>query len=199
MRVASYLGPVLGLSLALLPACRQQAPAPVVAPAGITGQLLAFDQQAAAQPLSPANVTVTVLGLVPAVTATTNADGEFALPQLPAGTYSLCFSRPGLSSFYLRGIAHPDPEQPTALPERYSLYAEPTVRATDLRATTTTGTVTFDLTLRNPQPLDVFRYALYVSDSPTLSFATARRLVQGGTGGLPAATTYPISRTFSRA
>ncbi len=199
MRLAAYFVFALGLSLGLLPACRQDAPAPIPSPAGITGQVLAFDQQATAQPLSAANVTVTVLGLTPTVATTTNAAGEFALPQLPAGTYDLSFSRPGLSSFYLRGIRHPDAAQPTPLPERYSLYTEPNVQATDLRATTAAGTVTFDLTLRNPQPVDVLRYALYVSDSPTLSFATARRLSQGGAGGLPLAATYPISLAFSRA
>lgn len=201
MKYAAYFVSALGLSLGLLPACRQQAPAPapLALPASITGQVLAFDQQPAAQPLSPANVTVTVLNLAPAVTATTNAAGEFALPHLPAGTYSLCFSRPGLSSFYLRGIVHPDPAQPTPLPERYTLYAEPDVRATALHATTAAGTVSLDMTLRSPQPTTVFRYALYLSDSPTVSFATAPLLQQGGAGSLDPGTTQRVDLTFSRA
>lgn len=198
MNYTPCLVAALGLSLALLPACRRDVPAPPAPPAGITGQVLAFDQQAEAQPLSPANVTVTVLDLTPAVTATTNAAGEFALPQLPAGTYSLRFSRPGLSSFYLRGIAHPDPAQPTPLPERYTLFAEPEVQATDLRATAAAGVVRFDLDLRSPQPTTVFRYALYLSDSPTVSFATAPLLQQGGAGSLTPSTTHRLDLTVSR-
>lgn len=198
MRLAAYFIFALGLGLGVLPACRQDAPVPTSSPAGITGQVLAFDQQATAQPLSAADVTVTVLGLTPAVITTTNAAGDFALPQLPAGTYDLRFSRPGLSSFYLRGIRHPDPAQPTTLPERYLLYAEPDVQATDLRATTTAGTVTFDLALRNPQPTIVFRYALYLSDSPTVSFATAPLVQQGGAGSLTPSTTQRVDLTFSR-
>lgn len=198
MRLAAYFVFALGLSLGVLPACRQDAPAPTTSPAGITGQVLAFDQQATAQPLSAADITVTVLDLTPTVTTTTNAAGEFALPQLPAGTYNLRFSRPGLSSFYLRGIRHPDAAQPTPLPERYLLYAEPDVQATALRATTTAGTISLDMTLRSPQPTIVFRYALYLSDSPTVSFATAPLLQQGGAGSLAPGTVQHIDLTFSR-
>lgn len=201
MKRFAYLVSALGLSLAGLPACRQTAPAPTPATpaAGITGQVQAFDQQSPTQLVPAANITVTVLDVTPAVAATTDAAGEFTLPHLPAGTYGLRFSRPGLSTFYLRGIAHPDPAQPTQLPERYALYAEPEVQATDLRAATAAGTVALDLTLRNPQPTNVLRFTLYVSDSPTLSFATALRLQQGGIGSLTPATTYSVDLTFSRA
>ena len=60
-------------------------------------------------------VTVTLDGVSPAATATTNADGRYEFAALRTGTYNLTFTRAGLTTVRRLGVAHVGGDQPTFL------------------------------------------------------------------------------------
>ena len=60
-------------------------------------------------------VTVTLDGVSPAATATTNADGRYEFAALRTGTYNLTFTRAGVVTIRRLGVAHVGGDQPTFL------------------------------------------------------------------------------------
>lgn len=122
--------------LAPLNGCGQknQDPTPTT---GVAGTVTVIDQNRKTQ--LRGGVTVTKLNTNLLLTATTNDAGEFIIGAAPTGTYSLVFTKPGLSTFLFRSVAHPQVEVITRLPETYSLVQEPTIWATGLQATSITA------------------------------------------------------------
>ncbi|AMJ64643.1 carboxypeptidase-like regulatory domain-containing protein [Hymenobacter sp. PAMC 26628] len=198
---------LLGLcwALALLSGCgkKNQDPTPTT---GIAGTVTVIDQNRKAQPRE--GVTVTVLNTNPVLTAITNDAGEFIISAVPAGTYSLVFTKSGLSTFLLRSVAHPQVEVITRLPETYSLVQEPTIRATGLQATSimaTTGgggavpAINFRTTLTTPLPDINHDYVLYFGTTPDVSYLTATSALHIFTGGSQATAVSASTWTMSRA
>ena len=179
--------------LTLLSGCGKKDPAPVPT-TGIAGTVRVIDQTN--KVLSKEGVTVTVLNSTPALTATTTETGTFTIGAVPAGTHTLVFSRPSLSTFCLRGVAHPQSTALTRLPATYSLRQEPVIRATGLQATfvpatggITTAFVRFETALTTPQPSLHHNYVLYFGTTPAVSFLTSTGTITiNSTGSDPAAT-----------
>ncbi|WP_345127144.1 carboxypeptidase-like regulatory domain-containing protein [Hymenobacter antarcticus] len=196
---------LLGLcwALVLLNGCGKKTrdPAPTT---GIAGTVKVTDQSTRVLPKN--GVTVTVLNTSPLLTATTNAAGEFIIGAVPAGTYTLEFTKAGLSTFVLRSVAHPQAEVLTQLPETYTLVLEPTIRATDLQATNIMATaggatvpaVRFLTTRTTPQPEFDHSYVLYFGTQPDVSYRTAPGFLILYSGGSQTAAVRTSSWTLDR-
>ncbi|QNP54287.1 carboxypeptidase-like regulatory domain-containing protein [Hymenobacter qilianensis] len=188
--------------LALLSGCGQKDPDPVP-PTGIAGTVTVRNQLGTGLPKG--GVTVTVFPTSPLLTAKTNEAGAFALGSVPAGTYTLVFSRPGLSTFVLRGVAHPQSNGLTRLPETYALLQEPELRATSLRATNSPAGagglpfVTFATGRTSPQPTSNGSYVLYFSTTPDVSFLTATSAIILVSSASSATTTHSSTWSLDRA
>jgi hypothetical protein len=191
-------------ALALLNGCSKKSsdPEPTT---GIAGMVKVTDQNTRA--LARGGVTVTVLGTTPLLTATTNDAGEFVVGPVPAGTYSLLFTKTGLSTFVLRSVAHPQAEVLTQLPETYTLVQEPTIRATGLQATNTTAfasggvtvpAVRFLTTRTTLQPEFNHDYVLYFGTMPDVSYRTATGFIILYSGGSQSAAVSTSSWTMAR-
>ncbi|WP_161599445.1 carboxypeptidase-like regulatory domain-containing protein [Hymenobacter nivis] len=191
-------------AVALLSGCgkKNQDPAPTT---GIAGTVQVLDQNS--KGISKDGVTVTVLNTTPVLTATTNDAGEFIIGAVPAGTYTLVFAKPGLSTFVLIGAAHPQAEVITRLPETYTLVQEPTVRASALQATNLTArtggggpvqAVEFKTTVTTPQPELRHSYVLYFGTTPDVSYLTATGSIALYSGSSQASTAYLSTWTMSR-
>lgn len=147
-------------------------PAGPAGPSGqnLTGNLFGFvnpvDEYGNALPKS--GVTVTLDGVTPAATATTNADGRYEFASLRNGTYNLSFSRTSLSSFRRLGVGHVGGDQPTFLGTT-TLSASST---TAFGSVSVAGQTNTDVTLRVPlsnvgAPTGTFnRFAIFASANP---------------------------------
>lgn len=140
-------------------------------PAGpnLTGALVGFvnpvDQYG--DLLAKSGVTVTLDGVTPALTTTTNADGRYEFANVRNGTYNFTFSRTGLASTRRIGVGHIGGDQPTFLGT--SFVSEP--------STTVVGNVSVDR-IRNDIELDIpfsnsgapedafLDFVVYASSSP---------------------------------
>ena len=186
--------------LALLSGCGKKDPDPAPT-TGLAGTVSVQSQQGGALPKG--GVTVTVADVTPALTATTREDGAFALGSVPAGTHTLVFSRPGLSTFVLRGAAHPSATALTRLPETYRLLQEPPLRATSLAATAFTSSggaagITFRTVRTSPQPSENSSYVLFFSTTPDVSLLTAPSFLTVFGSTMPAATTTSSTWSMDR-
>ena len=114
-------------------------------------------------------ILVTVEGVTPAITATTDVNGRYEFPNLRAGTYNLVYSRSDLST-NRRIIAHIGGDQPTFAFTTTVTQASST-RISDLTATTTSTSIDLLLGLFNQNiPVGgVYRYAVYISSNPTIT------------------------------
>ena len=180
--------------------CGKKDPDPAP-PTGLTGTVSVTSQQGVAQPKG--GVTVTVLDVTPALTATTTEAGTFALGAVPAGTHALAFSRPGLSTFVLRGVAHPTATALTRLPDTYRLLQEPTLRVTSLVATAYTSSggapgINFRTVRTSPQPSGNSSYVLFFGTTPDVSLLTATSFLTLFGSATPAATTSSSSWSMER-
>ena len=140
-------------------------------------------------------ITVTLDGVTPAATATTNADGRYEFVGVRNGTYNMTFSRAGLATFRRLGIAHVGGDQPTFL-------GTTTIAA---NSTTSLGTVTSFIQPNNNVALSIpftnagapagsnFRFVAYLSASSGTTAANGIPLV------LPPATNSPLNVGIPRA
>ena len=165
----------------------------------LTGTLYGFvapvDEYGFALPKS--GVTVTLEGVTPAATATTNADGRYEFANLRNGTYNLSYSRTGLSTARRLGVGHVGGDQPTFLGTN-SLSAPSTTTLGNLSVgvSTASALVTFTVPFSNPGGLasgNFSRLAFYASSSPGTTSANGTLLTLYSTN------TSPLTATFNKA
>ncbi|MGY3087994.1 hypothetical protein ACVWYF_001027 [Hymenobacter sp. UYAg731] len=128
--------------------------------------------------LTKSGVTVTLEGVTPAATATTNADGRYEFTNLRNGTYNLSFSRTGLATVRRLGVAHVGGDQPTFLGTN-SISAPSTTTLGNLSVSGQSATsVTLNIPYTNPgTPSGLFtRLAIYASSSPGVTAANGSLL-----------------------
>ena len=185
------------LGLLLLGSCDKNTAEPMPT-TGITGMITVTDENR--QALAREGVTVTLLNANPVQTATTNKAGSFTIGSVPAGTYTLLFSRPGLSEFLLRGVAHAQSEALTKLPETYPLIKESAIRATNLRADVAASgsAVTFFTSVSSPQPTDRLDYVVYFGTAPDVSYLTSTSFIAISTGSYPPSAALTSTWTMDR-
>ena len=123
--VSKFVCVVFGAAI-LLSGCKGKdgdpGPAGAIGPVGPSGQNLTGNIFGFVNPVdeygiatAKSGVTVTLDGVTPAATATTNADGRYEFVGVRNGTYNVTFSRTGLATFRRFGIGHVGGDQPTFL------------------------------------------------------------------------------------
>lgn len=91
-------------------------------PAGpnLTGTIIGFVNPVDEfnRPQTKSGVTVTLENVTPAVTATTDANGRFELPNVRNGTYNIVYTKAGFGTNKTQGYPHLGGDQPTFLYNR---------------------------------------------------------------------------------
>ena len=191
-------------ALTLLASCTGKngdpGPAGAIGPAGpsgqnLTGTLFGFvapvDEYGVA--LAKSGVTVTLDGVTPAATATTNADGRYEFAGLRNGTYNLTFSRSGLGTVRRLGVAHVGGDQPTFLGTS-SISAQSTTTLGNISVNPQNNGAAFTVPFTNPGAQGSFvRFIFYASSSPGTTAANGTLLTIYSTS------TSPLSALLSKA
>lgn len=174
-------------------------PAGPTGPAGqnLTGNLFGFvapfDEYGNAIPKN--GVSVTLEGVTPAATVTTDANGRYEFTSLRNGTYNLAFNRSGLALVRRLGVAHVGGDQPTFLgTSSISAPSTTTVGPVSVTNVSSAG-VSLSIPFSNPgMPAGNFaRFAIYASANSGTTAANGTLLTTFSSS------TSPLNVTFSKA
>jgi hypothetical protein len=165
----------------------------------LTGNMVGFvnplDEGAIATTKS--GVTVTLEGVTPVTTATTDANGRYEFSALRNGTYSLIYSRAGLGTFRRISIAHVGGDQPTFLGITPLVQISNTsVVSFSFGSPQSGNIVPFTLTLSNPSPNVSLRGIIFVGATPNVSSGTGTSI---GTFIANSSNVGTINSTISKA
>lgn len=171
-------------------------------PAGSSGQNLTGNLYGFVSPvdeygnlLAKSGVVVTLDGVTPATTATTNADGRYEFTSLRNGTYNLSFAKTGLGSIRRIGVGHVGGDQPTFLGTN-SISAPSTAAIGTIAATNVSSSgVTLSIPFANAgAPSGSFqRLIVFASATPGVTSANGTALIN------TSVSTSPFTINFSRA
>ena len=175
-----------------------QGPAGPAGPSGqnLTGNIVGFvapvDEYGAATAKS--GVTVTLDGVTPAATSTTNADGRYEFVGVRNGTYNLTFSRNGLGTIRRLGVGHVGGDQPTFLGTATISANASTSIGTISVTNRTNNAVQISIPFTNAgAPAGYFnRFIAFVSTSPGTT------AVNGTPVFLPSSSTSPLVTGISK-
>jgi len=152
----------------LLTGCKGKDGDPGPAGPSLTGAIVGFvnpvDQYG--NDVAKSGVTVTLDGVTPAVTATTNASGRYEFANVRNGTYSLTFNRTGLATTRRIGFGHIGGDQPTFLDRNF--VSEPSTTVIRSATASRIGNDTeLEFTVSNPgAPAGfTFEFVVYVSST----------------------------------
>jgi len=98
----------------------------------IVGSVNLYDE--GTLPLDNSGMTVTIEGLSPQISATTDSDGKFRLMDVPYGDYSLRFEKDGYGTYRLLNLAHAEGNDFTSITKSPSLGQISTTQITQLTA-----------------------------------------------------------------
>ena len=145
-------------------------------------------------PTSKSGVVVTIEGVTPAVTVTSNVDGRYEFTNLRNGTYNLSYARAGLSTARRLGIGHVGGDQPTFL-GTFTISGASTTTFGTFSATSSAGLVQMTIPYANPgTPTGSFtRFAIFASASPGVTAANGIYITT------LSASSSPYNVAFSRA
>lgn len=158
-------------------------PAGAAGPAGpagpvasvLTGSVIGFVSPVneAGNLLEKSGVLVTIEGLTPATTATTDVNGRYEFKNLRAGTYNFIFSRSDLSTYRRIGQGHIGGEQPTIA--FVTTVTQPSsTRVLDpmvMSANSTDLYLGFNLSNQNLPTNSFYRYMIYVGTNQNVTAA----------------------------
>lgn len=138
-----------------------------VTKAAITGSVNLYDE--ATNPLDKSGMTVTVVGTSPLITAVTDADGKFTLSDVPFGTYSLQYEKPGYGTFKKFAVQHSNSGSSTIITSTPSLGKISGTAITNLSVTTAGSNIVLSATTNPAGSSGNRRYVRYfLSASPTV-------------------------------
>ncbi|MBD2768782.1 carboxypeptidase regulatory-like domain-containing protein [Hymenobacter sp. BT664] len=163
----------------------------------ITGFVNSVDENGVQ--LSKTGVLVTLDGVTPAITATSDADGRFTLSNVRAGTYNIVYSRAGYGTFRRIGVGHVGGDQATFLGTSTMSQVSTQTITSLTNGSSNMITVYLNLTVASPVPTNTFRVAFFASASPNPTPATGilistSTIGSGGTFATYYSTTVGINR-----
>jgi hypothetical protein len=91
------------------------------------------------------NMTVSVLGTMPLISAVTDAEGKFVLSNVPFGTYTLEYTKNGYGTYKKFGVVHGTNGQATALTAIPSLGQVSTTSITGITANASANQVVLSI------------------------------------------------------
>lgn len=169
-------------------------------PAGPSGQNLtgtmygfvnAFDEYG--NPSAKNGITITLDGVTPAATATTNADGRYEFASLRNGTYNLSFSRTGLGAVRRIGVGHVGGDQPTFLGTN-SISAASTTTIGNIAVTSvfpTSASINIPFTNAGAPSNSFLRFAVYAGSASGVTAANGTVLFTTSATNSPFITSIP--------
>jgi hypothetical protein len=95
-------------------------------------------------------MTVSVLGIMPLISAVTDAEGKFVLSNVPFGTFTLEYTKNGYGTYKKFGVVHGTNGQATALTATPSLGQVSTTSITGVTASTSANQVVLSIST-NPE------------------------------------------------
>jgi hypothetical protein len=111
--------------------------------ANISGSVNLYNESTNLVDLS--NMTVSVLGTMPLISAVTDAEGKFVLSNVPFGTYTLEYTKNGYGTYKKFGVVHGTNGQATALTATPSLGQVSTTSITGITASTSANQVVLSI------------------------------------------------------
>ncbi|WP_396158380.1 carboxypeptidase regulatory-like domain-containing protein [Flavobacterium sp.] len=111
--------------------------------ANISGSVNLYNESTNLVDLS--NMTVSVLGTMPLISAVTDAEGKFVLSNVPFGTYTLEYTKNGYGTYKKFGVVHGTNGQATALTATPSLGQVSTTNITGITASTSANQVVLSM------------------------------------------------------
>lgn len=143
--------------------------ATVITSEDITGGVNLYDEGTSILS-SHAGMTVTVEGLQPAVSATTDAAGRFTLTNVPFGTYNLVYTKSGYGTFKLMNLSHTNSGGATYISLTNSLGQISTTAVTALSASLVNGDIVISTTVSPGATIANTRYLrFFYSTSSSVS------------------------------
>jgi hypothetical protein len=116
--------------------------------ANISGSVNLYNESTNLVDLS--NMTVSVLGTMPLISAVTDAQGKFVLSNVPFGTYTLEYTKNGYGTYKKFGVVHGTNGQATALTAIPSLGQVSTTSITGITASASANQVVLSIST-NPE------------------------------------------------
>jgi hypothetical protein len=111
--------------------------------ANISGSVNLYNEST--DPVDKSNMTVSVLGTMPMISAVTNTEGRFVLSNVPFGTYTLEYTKNGYGTYKKFGVVHGSNGQATALTAIPSLGQVSTTSITGLTASASANQVVLSI------------------------------------------------------
>jgi hypothetical protein len=111
--------------------------------ANISGSVNLYNESTNQMDLS--NMTVSVLGTMPLISAVTDAQGKFVLSNVPFGTYTLEYTKNGYGTYKKFGVVHGTNGQATALTATPSLGQVSTTSITGITASASANQVVLSI------------------------------------------------------
>jgi hypothetical protein len=111
--------------------------------ANISGSVNLYNESTNLVDLS--NMTVSVLGTMPLISAVTDAEGKFVLSNVPFGTFTLEYTKNGYGTYKKFGVVHGTNGQATALTATPSLGQVSTTSITGITASTSANQVVLSI------------------------------------------------------
>jgi hypothetical protein len=139
-----------------------------VTKADIIGLVSLYDE--AISQAGNSGMKVSVQGSSPLISATTDANGKFVLPEVPFGTYTLVYEKAGYGTYKKPGVVHSTDGSSTFLANTPSLGKVSTTTVTDLTTSQDGSTILVAVTTNPAGSLGNTRYIRYfLSSSATVS------------------------------
>jgi hypothetical protein len=124
--------------------CSSNDDSPAVATrANISGSVNLYNEST--NQVDNSNMTVSVLGTMPLISAVTDAEGKFVLSNVPFGTYTLEYTKNGYGTYKKFGVVHGTNGQATALTATPSLGQVSTTNITGITASTSANQVVLSM------------------------------------------------------
>ena len=128
---------------------------PDLVAADISGSVLLFDD--AKNPMDKNGMLVSIVGSIPLISDTTDADGNFTLENVDFGNYTLSYSKDGYGTF-LYGVAHQNDCKLVTEVQQFYLGKRSTTAILSLSAEAVAANMHIDLTVNPAGTADEPRY-----------------------------------------
>jgi hypothetical protein len=136
--------------------------------ANISGSVNLYNEST--DQVDKSNMTVSVVGTMPLISAVTNAEGRFVLSNVPFGTYTLEYTKNGYGTYKKFGVVHGSNGQATALTAIPSLGQVSTTSITGLTASASANQVVLSISTNPAGSAANRRYIRYfLSTSQSVS------------------------------
>ena len=137
---------------------KDEDPTPVpITKANITGSVNLYDE--GTTQIDNSNMTVKVEGTTPAISATTDANGDFTLSDVPFGTYTILYEKSGFGTFKKFDIEHKN--NATAILNTPSIGEISTTQITNLEANVSGNDIIISVTTNPAGSNGNTRYVRY--------------------------------------